>query len=108
MVISTGMLHSLKEPVKVIQEMYRVLKADNQAWIFDPAVIGSGVDRKTWKASLNLRERFFFKLFQLAGLHKPAKTYSREEAIALIVKTDFKDYWVGAYDNEIRLKLKKT
>jgi ubiquinone/menaquinone biosynthesis C-methylase UbiE len=108
MVISTGMLHSLKDPVKVMQEMYRVLKAGGEAWIFDPAVIGSGVDRKTWKASLNLRERFFFKLFQLLGLHKPAKTYSGEQATALIAKTDFKDYRIDAYDNKIRLKLKKT
>jgi ubiquinone/menaquinone biosynthesis C-methylase UbiE len=108
MVISTGMLHSLKDPVKVIQEMYRVLKAGGQAWIFDPAKIGSGVDRKTWKASLNLRERFFYKLFQLAGLHKSARTYSREKAVAFVSKTDFKDYRIDAYDNEIRLKLKKA
>ena len=108
MVISTGMLHSLKDPVNVIQEMHRVLKAGGQAWIFDPAVIGSGVDRNTWKASLDLRERFFFKLFQLMGLHKPAKTYSRDQAIALIEKTDFKDYRVRAHDNELRIKLKKA
>jgi ubiquinone/menaquinone biosynthesis C-methylase UbiE len=102
------MLHSLKDPVKAIQEMYRVLKAGGEAWIFDPARMSSAVDRKKWKASLNLRERFFFKLFQLSGLHKPTKTCSREEAIALIAKTDFKDYRIDAHDNEIRLKLKKT
>ena len=28
MIISTGMLHSLKDPVKVLQEIYRVLKVD--------------------------------------------------------------------------------
>jgi ubiquinone/menaquinone biosynthesis C-methylase UbiE len=108
MVISTGMLHSLKDPVNVMQEMHRVLKQGGQAWIFDPAVIGSGVDRKTWKASLNLRERFYFKLFQLLGLHKPAKTYSREQAIAFVAKTDFKDYRVDAYDRQIRIKLTKA
>lgn len=107
MVISTGMLHSIKDPVKVIQEMYRVLKAGGEAWIFDPARVSSAVDRKQWKASLNLRERFFLKLFQLLGLHKPIKTYSREEAIAMIEKTDFKNYWIKAHDNEIRIKLKK-
>lgn len=107
MVLSTGMLHSLKDPVKVMQEMHRVLKPGAQAWIFDPAVIGSGVNRKAWECSLNLRERFFFKLFQLLGLHKPAKTYSREAAVALVAKTDFKDVRIDAYDKQIRLKLKK-
>jgi ubiquinone/menaquinone biosynthesis C-methylase UbiE len=108
MVISTGMLHALKDPVKVIQEMYRVLKTGGEAWIFDPARVSNAVDRHKWKASLNLRERFFLKLFQLSGLHKPIKTYSREEAIAIIEKTDFKDYRIAARNNEIRIKLKKA
>ena len=108
MVISTGMLHSLKDPVKVIQEIYRVLKASGEAWIFDPARVSGAVDRNKWKASLNLRERFFLKLFQLSGLHKPIKTYTREEAIAIIEKTDFRDYRIDARENEIRIKLKKA
>ena len=108
MVISTGMLHSLKDPVKVIQEIYRVLKASGEAWIFDPARVSGSVDRNKWKASLNLRERFFLKLFQLSGLHKPIKTYTREEALAIVAKTDFKDYRIDARDNEIRIKLKKV
>ena len=108
MVISTGMLHSIKEPVKVLQEIYRVLKAGREAWIFDPARVTSAVDRKKWKASLNLRERFFLQLFQLFGLHKPIKVYTREQAMALIEKTDFKNYRIDAQDDEIRIKLKKA
>jgi ubiquinone/menaquinone biosynthesis C-methylase UbiE len=107
MVISTGMLHSLKEPVAVLQEIHRVLKAGREAWIFDPAKVASAVDREKWKASLNLRERFFLFLFRLFGLHKPIKSYTREQATALIEKTDFKNYWLDTYDNEIRIKLKK-
>ena len=108
MVISTGMLHSIKEPVKVLQEIHRVLKAGREAWIFDPARVTSAVDRKKWKASLNLRERFFLQLFQLFGLHKPIKVYTREQAMALIEKTDFKNYRIDAQDDEIRIKLKKA
>jgi ubiquinone/menaquinone biosynthesis C-methylase UbiE len=107
MVISTGMLHSLKDPSKVLQEIYRVLKAGREAWIFDPAKVTSAVDRKKWKATLNLRERFFLWLFQLSGLHKPIKTYTREQAIALIEKTDFENYWIDTHGNEIRIKLQK-
>ena len=107
MVISTGMLHSLKEPVKVLREIYRVLKSDREAWIFDPAKVASAVDLQKWKESLNLRERFFLLLFQLFGLHKPIKAYTREQAIALIEKTDFKNYQIDAREKEIRIKLKK-
>jgi ubiquinone/menaquinone biosynthesis C-methylase UbiE len=107
MVISTGMLHSLKDPVRVIQEIYRVLKSGGEAWIFDPARVSGAVNRKKWQASLNMRERFFLKLFQLAGLHKPIKAYSREEAAALIDGTDFKEYRIDARENEIRIKLRK-
>jgi ubiquinone/menaquinone biosynthesis C-methylase UbiE len=107
MVISTGMLHSLKDPVKVLREIYRVLKAGREAWVFDPAKVISRVDRKRWKASLNPSERFFLWLFKLFGLHKPIKTYTREQAIALIEKTDFKHYRIDAVENEIRIKLQK-
>ena len=108
LVISTGMLHSLKEPVNVLQEIYRVLKAGREAWIFDPAKVTSAVDRKKWKASLNLRERFFLRMFQLSGLHKPIKTYTREQAADLIKQTDFKNYWIDEQDKEIKIKLKKA
>jgi len=108
MVISTGMLHSLKDPVKVLQEIYRVLKAGGEAWVFDPAKVASQVDRQKWKASLNLQERFFLWLFQLFGLHKPIRTFTREQAIALIEQTHFKDYRIDAHENEIRIKLKKA
>ena len=107
MVISTGMLHSLKDPVKVLQEICRVLRAGGEAWVFDPARVATEVDRKKWKASLNLRERFFLQLFRLFGLHRPIRTYTREEAIALIEQTDFKHYRIDARDNEIRIKLRK-
>ena len=107
MVISTGMLHSLRDPVKVLREIYRVLGAGREAWVFDPARVASQVDRKKWKASLNLRERFFLRLFRLFGLHKPIRTYTREEAIALIEQTDFKRYRIDTRDNEIRIKLQK-
>ena len=107
MVISTGMLHSIREPSKVLQEVYRVLKPGREAWIFDPAKVTTAIDRKKWKASLNVRERFFLWLFQLLGLHKPIKTYSRDQAIALIEKSDFRHYWIDVRDNEIKIKLKK-
>lgn len=107
MVISTGMLHSLKEPVKVLQEIHRVLKEGREAWIFDPAKVASKVDREKWTASLTLVERFFLWLFKLFGLHKPIETYTRKQAIALIKQTDFQKYWIDEQEKEIKIKLEK-
>ena len=107
MVISTGMLHSLKRPSKVLKEIYRVLKPDGIAWIFDPARITHYIDKSQWKASLNQRERFFLWLFGLLGLRKPIVVYSRDQVIPLIEDAGFKSYKVYEGDGEIRIKMKK-
>jgi ubiquinone/menaquinone biosynthesis C-methylase UbiE len=107
MVISTGMLHSLKDPVRVLKEIYRVLKRGGQAWIYDPAKVASDVDRLKWKASLNSREKFFLWLFGLLGLHKPIETYHRDQVLPMIEASGFNDYRIEEKDNEIRIKMKK-
>ena len=107
MVISTGMLHSLKKPVSVFLEIYRVLKKSGEAWIFDPANITRYIDRGAWKASLNLRERSYLRIFGLLGLHKPIVTYRRDQVIPMIEATEFTNYWIDEKDAEIQIKLKK-
>jgi ubiquinone/menaquinone biosynthesis C-methylase UbiE len=107
MVISTGMLHSLKDPVRVLKEIYRVLTKGGQAWVFDPAKVASDVDRAKWEASLSFGEKFYLRLFKLLGLHKPIATYHRDEVLPMIEASGFKDFQIEAYDNEIRIKLKK-
>ena len=57
MIISTGVFHSLKNPVIFINECYRVLKSGGEAWIFDPARIVSSKEsffRKDWKKGTKL------------------------------------------------------
>jgi len=107
MVFSTGMLHSLKDPERVLKEIYRVLKQGGQAWVFDPAKVASDVDRVKWKASLSFGEKFFLRLFKLLGLHKPIATYHRDEVLPMIEASGFKEYNIEEKDNEIRIKLKK-
>ena len=107
MVISTGMLHSLKNPVNALLEINRVLKDGADAWIYDPANVIQYIDRKKWKASLNLRERFFLWIFGLLGLHKPIAIYRKSDVIPIIEAAGFNKYKVDESKKEIRIKLTK-
>lgn len=107
MVISTGMLHSLKKPVLVFQEIYRLLKTGGRAWIWDPANVTDYIDREKWKASLSMRERFYLWLFKLIRLHKPPATYERNQVVAMIKDIGFEHYRIDAIGKEIRIKLRK-
>lgn len=107
MVISTGMLHSLKDPVKVVNECYRVLKPGGEAWIYDPARVSSQIDTKKWKSSLTSRERFLYRLFILFSLFNPPHSYNREQATRIVAATSFKEYRIEEGAGEIKIKLRK-
>jgi ubiquinone/menaquinone biosynthesis C-methylase UbiE len=107
MVISTGMLHSLKRPVSVLMEIHRVLKPGADAWIYDPANVIQYIDKTKWRASLNLRERFFLWAFGILGLHKPIEVYSKEDVIPMIEAAGIKQYSIDDRGREIRIKVTK-
>jgi len=107
MVISTGMLHSLKNPVAALHEMHRVVKNGGEAWIYDPANIADCIDARKWKASLNPRERVFLWFFRLIGLHQPITAFTREQIVPMIKATDFEPIEIDERQNEIRIKLRK-
>jgi ubiquinone/menaquinone biosynthesis C-methylase UbiE len=107
MVLSTGMLHSLRDPVRVLGEVHRVLKDNAEAWIYDPARVSSHIDTRKWKASLTLRERFFLWLFKALRLHRPVRAYTRGQAVTMIENSPFNQYWIHEEKDEIRIKLIK-
>jgi ubiquinone/menaquinone biosynthesis C-methylase UbiE len=107
MVLSTGMLHSLKKPLRVFKDIYRVLKKGAEAWIYDPAKVAFYIDRKKWKASLTNQERFFLWLFRALKLLRPIKTYSREQVVEMLQATDFEVLSIEEEKDEIKIKLRK-
>ncbi len=107
MVLSTGMLHSLKDPVAVFKEILRVLKKGGQAWVYDPSNVSDYIDRRQWMATLNLRERFFLWLFRWLGLLKPIAAYRREQVLPMVEAAGFVNVSIDERQNEIRIKLRK-
>lgn len=107
MVVSTGMLHMLRNPVKVLEEIHRVLKPGAEAWIYDPARISSRINPKEWRASLSIWERLTFRLFQFFARINPPHAYDREQLMDLVGRTAFTRYEIAEEGGEIRLRLVK-
>lgn len=107
MVISTGMLHALKDPIKVFRECFRVLKQGGEAWIYDPAQVSNRRDANAWKDTFNVYEKIMYRVFRLYTRINASHTYDREQIAALIARTDFTDYRIEGEGNEIRVKLRK-
>jgi ubiquinone/menaquinone biosynthesis C-methylase UbiE len=111
MIVSTGAFHELKNPVKVLNECYRVLKPGGEVFIHDPARVSAGVERRKWMDSLNFLEKITYRLFTLFRKFKPPQTYSQKEAEEMIAATKFKHYHIEEHlikgTRELKIKLKK-
>jgi len=90
MVISSGALHAWKNPVRVINECYRVLKPGKEAWICDPATLVTE-DAVKLLRSLKALDRLAYKW---ASLTSRLRAYGINEIHEIIGNTDFKDYQV--------------
>jgi ubiquinone/menaquinone biosynthesis C-methylase UbiE len=106
-VVSTGMLHVLRDPVSTIRECWRVLKPGRAAWIYDPAKVSSQVNVAEWKASFDFLERLMYRLLPLFARLNPPHAYTREQVEGWIARTSFKDYSIEEQETAMKIRLKK-
>jgi ubiquinone/menaquinone biosynthesis C-methylase UbiE len=107
MVLSTGMLHMLRDPVGVLNECHRLLKPGAEAWIYDPAGVSSRVDSGELRRSLTLWERLMFILFPIFKWINPSQSYNRGQLISMLSATDFHEYRIDEKFGELMIRLKK-
>lgn len=106
-VVSTGMLHVLRDPLSVLRECWRVLKPGQEAWIYDPARVSSQVNVAEWKASLNSLQRHMYRLLPLFARVNPPLAYTREQVEEWVSRTSFKEVSIVEHGEEIKVKLRK-
>ena len=94
---------NFKEPVKALQEIYRVLKPDGTALIMD-------LNRKaSMRATKKVAESMGLKgtTALIAGAIQRSGAYNRTEFISFISQTEFKDYEIRDSDMGFSIYLKK-
>lgn len=106
MVVSTGVFHSLKDPVKFIDECYRILKQGCEAWIYDPAKIMASKESVIRQVRKRVPKMILYLgLSSIIKLFKP-RISSRDEVARIIEKSRFKFYKITVKE-DLRIQLRK-
>jgi ubiquinone/menaquinone biosynthesis C-methylase UbiE len=106
MVVSTGLFHCLREPVRFLNECFRVLKPGGEAWIYDPAEITSGVHRLYRDLGRDWAEVVIFLGITLLAKIFRQGNLSRKDLFDIVNRSRFPEYSISVH-GDTRLKLKK-
>ncbi len=110
-VISSGVLHSLKNPAAAIREWLRVLKPGGNLWIYDPTVLIDEGSRDLCERTLdnmekclkNFKDRFLFRLMRRIS-NLPPPPIPIENIYEIISEADI-DYLLNVEDRKYYLKI---
>lgn len=105
-IVSTGSLHHWKQPDKVFDECYRVLKNGGQAWIYDPCCDALTCEPDNTEANYGfLRRKILTKITQMHGFSKQEYDTKIKD---ILDRSKFKDsYQMELTDIWMKTTLKK-
>ncbi len=104
MVISTGSFHAWRNPARVINECHRVLKADGEAWIYDPAKVITQETKKILSGDLTGVDRLARVWASFTG--KKMDDYTEQEIGEILEETLFNQCTVE-FTEWVKITLKK-
>ena len=106
MVISTGAFHSWKNPARVFNQCFRVLKPGREAWIYDPSHIITAETEKLWRGKPPRGlDWLAYKWASMISKAMP-RADSINDINHIIAATNFKDYQVEQRE-WLKIKLRK-
>jgi len=114
LVVSTGLIHHLREPAKAFNEMYRILKRGGEAWMYDGRKDVTKAEFEETVRSLGMEKELPLPLWIIERvwphLHIGYKTdvYTIGKIGGALDQSLFKNYDVKKEGAYIRIELKKT
>lgn len=113
LIVSTGMVHHLKEPIRAFNEMYRILKPGGQAWIFDGRKDATRAEFEETVRRLNMEEDLPIPLWIIGRMwrhwHVGCSTYVYTSGkIGMALRDSlFRDQTIKSEGAYVRIELKK-
>jgi len=114
LVVSTGMIHHLREPVKAFNEVYLILKRGGEAWVYDGRKDAPRAEMEETVRDLGIEEDLPPPLWIIEAfwpyMHIGCKTevYVSGRIGRALSESLFKDYEVKKEGAYMRITLKKT
>ncbi len=114
LVLSTGLIHHLKEPSKAFDEVYRILKCGGEAWMYDGRKDATKAELEETIRSWGIEESLLLPLWIMERIwpymHIGYKTdvYTSGKVGKAIKESMFKNYDLKMEGAYVRITLKKT